>query len=301
MTFLRYISLMLIVCVVASCGNDTTTSDNNQGDILVKIGNLSLTTSDLASNMPYGLSPEDSIKFTRAYIRSWIDNKLISEIAVRNIADTKNIDKMVDEYRNELIMWEYRKQMLQQNSNFTLPEDTLKSYYQNHSEQLKLKSPIIKGIYIKIQADAPDIDKIRKWYKSDKSSDIDQLEKYGLNEAIHYDYFKDKWIDWEQIESRIPHNFSNTPNQILAEKRDLDITSNGFTYLLHISEYLPEGAIMPYEVAQETIKEMFINEHRLEYDRNLRQQLYEKAFNSGEITLRVDIGQSDYNSKRKQP
>ena len=60
--------------------------------------------------MPGGLCEADSIKFARAFIRKWMDENLVSEIAASEI-DMAGIEQMVDEYRRQLVMWEYRRQM----------------------------------------------------------------------------------------------------------------------------------------------------------------------------------------------
>ena len=75
--------------------------------------------------MPLGLSPSDSTKFARAYIRSWIDSKLVGEIAARNIGDIDRIDQLVEEYRNDLIMWEYRQRMYESHADKPLSSDSI--------------------------------------------------------------------------------------------------------------------------------------------------------------------------------
>ncbi len=286
--FMRHIyALMLVSLLVTSCSCN---NDMQDGNVLVKVGKSLLTTNDLARQMPYGLSAEDSTKFARAYIRNWIDTKLVSEIAYKNISDTKEIDRMVDEYRNELIMWEYRKRMYAQNATEDFSDDAITAYYEAHKEDFISKQPFVKGLYIKIENNAPKINDLRKWYRSTKTEDIDKIEKYGLNGAIHYDYFRDKWIDWEQIASKIPYDFGNNPDVFLKTNHFLDSSIGGFTYLLDISEYIPTGSIMPIDVAMPLIKEMMVNEHRLQYDSNLRKQLYNKAVEDNDVTIYCDMG-----------
>ena len=53
------------------------------------------------------------------------------------------------------------------------------------------------------------LENVRKWYRSDKDTDIELLEKANIkDDDILYEYFRDNWVKWEQIESRVPHNFS---------------------------------------------------------------------------------------------
>lgn len=283
----RYILILLILSgIITSCN----TSDRTENeDILVKVGAKSLTAAELAQEMPYGLTESDSIKFARAYIRSWIDNKLVEEIAAQNIPDKSDIDRLVEAYRNELIMWEYRQQMYQSHANKTLSPDSIASYYNLHKNELKSTHPYIKGIYIKISDDSQNLGQLKKWYRSNKDTDIEQLEKYGLSQAIHYDYFRDRWIDWEQIESKIPYDFGTNPDEFLKNNKNLELSIGGFTYLLDITDYLPSGAVLPLEVASLQIKEILINQNRLQYDRQLRQELFDKGVEDGDIEILCDL------------
>lgn len=282
----RYILILTTLSFIVSCNNNDSVTDE---DILVKVGKQYLTKDQLAQDMPWGLSSADSTKFARAYIRSWIDRKILSEIAAKNISNTARIEQLVEDYRNELIMWEYRQQMYETRADKELSDDSIAAYYKAHKEDFKTTSPYIKGIYIKVADNADNIDKLKKWYRSNKPEDIDLIEKYCLSQAIHYNYFKDKWVDWEQIESKIPYDFGQDHNIFLKNNKNLETSIGGFTYLLNINEYLPTGMIMPLEIASQHIRETIINRRRLDYDRQLRQNLYEKGIEDGDIKILCDM------------
>lgn len=283
----QYILVLLILLFAsASCGNNNRIENE---DILVKVGNATLTKNDLAKDFPYGLSENDSIKFARAYIKSWIDSKLIGEIAAKNISDISKINTLVEKYRNELIMWGYRQRMYESHADKSLSDDSISSYYENHKHDFVATRPLIKGIYIKIPDNAKNITLLKKLYHSDKVQEIDQLEKLCFSEAIHYDYFRDKWIDWEQVESKIPYDFGNNPDLFIKQNKNIETSIGGFTYLLNISDYIPTGSIVPFEVASHSIKETLINQNRMRYDQELRNELFNIGIEDGEIKILCDL------------
>jgi hypothetical protein len=284
-------SLITILYLLASSCSKDEKSPNSSSDntVLVKVGRESLTVAELSKELPAGLTDEDSTKFARAYIRNWIDNRLVSEIAATDI-DMTEIDKMVNEYRNQLIMWEYRRQMFESHSESNMPEDSILAFYNQNREDFKLSRPLIRGVYVKLEEDSKDVKAIKKLYKSTKTEDLDQLEKLANNSAIHYDYFRDKWIDWEQVESRIPYDFGPNPDAFIKSHRNLEISLGGFTYLLSISDYLSTGSIMPLETARPLIESRLINRKRKDYDANLRKRLYDNAIKTGKIKLNCDLG-----------
>lgn len=284
---LQYIPILLFILAAVSCGGQD--EKKNDGDILVKIGDSKLTREQLNANIPGGITPDDSTKLARAYIRTWIEQQLITEVAAQNI-DMDKIDEMVAEYRNDLIMWEYSRLMYDSNSTGQLSEDSLKAHYNANKQRYRLTAPLIKGIYIKVEATAPRLSQLRKWSHAADSSDIDKIEKYALSGVIHFDDFRNNWIDWSQVEARIPHDFGDNPDYYIRNHKHLDTTVNGYTYILDITESLPAGSIMPFELAKEIITDELINKKRQHYDRDLRRQLYEEALKDGKIEIFCDIG-----------
>ena len=276
-----FLTFLLIAC--------NNTKGSGSGDILVSIGNSTLTRGELQKQLPAGLSTEDSTSLARTYIRSWIDSHLISEIAAENIGDLTEINRMTEQYRNELITYEYRRRMYDDRVKNNIPEDSVRDYYDKNLSELVLQRPVVKGIYMKIPDESSSLKNARKWYCSTKMEDIDRLEKGCLDGAIHYDYFRDRWVDFEKIESLIPADFGSDANAFLTTHKSLEISQGGFTYLLSISEFIPSGKTMPYDFAKETIKDILAYHRRAEYDRQLRLNLLREAENSGKIIINCKL------------
>ena len=253
-------------------------------DVLVVAGNGRLTRSQLHAAMPAGLSAADSTTFARAYIREWIDGRLIADVAAEEV-DREEIERLVDEYRNSLIMAQYRRAMASKAGDGIFVDDTLKAYYESHPDDFVLDRPLVKGIYLKVPDDTKNLATIRRLYKSENPDDIDRLEKAALGEAIHYDYFRDRWIDWEQIETRIPVDFSSSDMASLMSHKPVDVTSGGFVYLLSVSDCLPAGSPMPFEAAKPYIRERLLSLSRVEYDKRLRNELLNKALADGTVSF----------------
>lgn len=274
--------LIVIVWTFISCVSG---NKSQEEDILVRVGEKTLGSSEVRKSIPPGLSKNDSILLANSIIKSWIDSKLMSEIAAKNVADAGKIERLVDEYRDQLIMQEYRKGMLLKNTSITeIPEDSLRTYYEQNKNNFRLDRPIIKGLFIKISSDSHNVDNLRKWYKSGKHEDIDKIEKYGLSGAIGYDYFNDRWVSWTDVEKSIPHYFED-PGRFLKTNKSFELTDKGFVYLLNITDYKLPGDIMPYDFAKQQIKEMFVNENQRKYDLRLKQMLYDEAVKSGKLEI----------------
>lgn len=281
-----YIPAILLAAFLTAC---TTTTREEGGDILVEIGEECLTVDELRSHLPAGLSEADSVRSARSYIRSWIDSRLISEIASKNIGDLTEIDRITREYRNELIAYEYRRRLADRDAQKKVPEDSVRAFFDKNRGNYKLERPLVKGVFIKLPDDAPQIREVRKLYRSDRMADIDRLEKQCLDRAVIYDFFRDRWVDWEQIESRIPMDFGPSANQFLRAHDHLEYTSGGFTYLLDVNDFCPAGGEMPFEYARERIEWELQYRNRADFDRELRRELLKEAYDDGKIQIFCDL------------
>ena len=65
--------------------------------------------------------------------------------------------------------------------------------------------------------------------------------------------------------------------------RKLEFNKNGYWYLLNITEYKAPGEVMPYDFAKTQIQEILANSNRLDFNRELEENLYNDAEKSGEI------------------
>ncbi len=176
---------------------------------------------------------------------------MLSDLASDNIADLEKIDRMAEDYRNNLIIERYLRS--KQGEIPAVSEQSVKMYYAEHGSEMKLSAPIIKGIYIKVADSEERLGDIRKWMSSPTSSAIDNIEKYGLRQASQYEYFKDEWLDWADVAEQIPYRFYDA-DAFLGSARDFETSYGGSTYILHVFDYLPTGSVMPYEYASGALR-----------------------------------------------
>ncbi|MCH5221920.1 MAG: peptidyl-prolyl cis-trans isomerase [Muribaculaceae bacterium] len=271
---------VMLLAAACSRGGDAVIPE----DTIVRVGSDFLRAEELRQHIPSGISHDDSVALARAYIHSWIDTRLIAKVAAEEV-DIDEIERLTAEYRNELIMSQYRRAMARQASDGIFAEDSLQGYYEACKADFVLERPMVKGIYLKVPQDASNLAAIRKLYKSERRADIDRLEKEALSAAIHYDFFRDRWIDWEQIETRIPVDFTASVTTALEAHKPLEVTAGGFVYLLSVSDYLPAGATMPFEAAKPIIKERLLSIKRIAYDAALRNDLLNRALSDGTVSF----------------
>lgn len=281
MTFRSLLITLVAVQALVLCGCSGGGNANMPADAVASVGKNVLTAAEVRSRIPAGVSPDDSAGLAKAFIKSWVTARLVETVAAEDV-DIEEIDRLTAEYRSELIMAQYRR-LMAANDPGVFSEDSLRAFYEAHTAEFKLERPLIKGVYLKLPDDAGNLRLIRRLYNSERPLDIDRLEKVASGTAIHYDYFRDSWVDWEQIENRIPMDF--TPDKLarLAKQQPLDFSAQGYVYLLSVSDFLPSGAIMPYEAARPLVRERLLAQRRRAYDKSLLNDLYEQSVADGTV------------------
>lgn len=277
---------IVLTATATGCHRDPEGMKVGDGVAVARVADVFLTVDEVKGVIPAGTSSADSLSIAKAYIRNWVEEQLVGNIAARNIPDMTEIDKMVKEYRNQLIMWEYRRRMYEENaSEQTFPREAVDAYYVRHRDELKLERPIVKGIYLKVPDDNENLAAIKRLYRSRRTEDIDKLEKL-LSGVIAYDHFRERWVDWSQIEQRIPlPELDADPDAYLRSHDHIETSVDGFTYLLDVTEKIDAGQTMPIDYARAFITDALRRENRLNYDRQLIRQLYDDALEDGEVEI----------------
>lgn len=273
------ISVFLTVILISCKGRET-----KQENVLVRFGDRYLTSEEIESMIPDDILPQDSAALYNALMESWIRDVVLTDFAEEKLQDISTIERMVKDYRNSLIVQEYLTRMRELKTP-NVDEKKIKDYYNAHQRELKLEIPLVKGIFLKISSDAAGKYEIESLMSSADPKKIDKLEQNWLDRAIEYNYFRDKWIDWETVAGMIPHRFGN-PDEFLKENNFFETEYGDCTYYLQITDYLPSGEEQPYEYAKSWITGLLTQGELAEYERSLVNSLIEKALKENKLEVK---------------
>lgn len=271
--------VILILSVWGCRGKQKSTQD-----VLARVGTTTFTQQQLDDVMPSGLSDSAQMVLANRYIDNWIAEELLYEMACKNLPDVERLEKLVQEYRRDLFCHEYRKRLSDERVAASIPEDTLLQFYQEHSQEFKLHKPIVKGLLLKVPINAPQLQSLRQWVKSAGVNGVEKIEKYAVKNAIGYDYFFDRWVWFDDIKDNIPYDFKDD-NLFLSQNKTFEHKGEDMIYLLCIDSYLKAGDVMPYEFARSRVLEILLNEKRMEFNKELKRELYDEAVADGIVEL----------------
>ena len=274
--------LVLLLITLLGCGACKEQRDHKGKTPLVEVDGNFLYKEDLMSVLPVGLSKDDSILFAEHYIRSWAEEILLYEKAVNNIPDNVDVDKLVENYRKALIMHTYQQELINQKLTNDISEQEITDYYGQNKELFKLENPLIKGLFIKVPLTAPQLNNVRRWYKSDKQDAIESLEKYSLQNAVKYEYFYDKWVSVTDVLDMIPLKVE-APEEYVNKHRQIELKDTAFCYFLNVSDYRGVGEEKPYEFARPEVKDLLVNQKRVDFMERVKNDLYQQAVSKKKI------------------
>jgi len=255
----------------------------DEPDALVKVNDRILTRNEVESLIPKGTTSADSLLLAESYIKKWVKDELVLKIAQRNLgSDKETIDKLVDAYRRSLLRYRYQEKLIQEKLSDEIQESDVLTYYDTNKEKFVLDKNLIKGLFLKVPADAPNLSEVKTWYKSGNVASLEKIEKYSIQNAAIYEYFFDKWVDFDEIRNNIPNQISN-PESFLRTNKTLEVIDSSFCYLLNIRQVLLKGQVEPFEYAEPRIREILINQRKLDFIKEFEEELYNDALDGGDV------------------
>lgn len=257
-----------------------------QQDVLVKVDDHTLSLAELKAVLPARLSPADSLIWAESYIKQWVKNNLVYDVAMQNLSneDKAEINQLVDAYRHSLIRYRYQEQLIEERLSANLSEEEKRAFYDNNRNEFVLDHNLIKGLFLKIPVDAPNLSDVKKWYRSSAESEIEKIEKYSVQNAAVYEYFYDKWISFDEVIATIPVKITKEED-FLRTHSFIETADSSFCYLLNIKEYLLKGDIAPFDYANTQVVDMLVNQQKIQFLKNFEEELYNDAIRSGKVTF----------------
>ena len=283
---MRNICLLgLMMLLIGACGKPQ--YDHKGRTPLVELDGNFLYQEDLAAVQPVGQSKDDSLLFAEHYIRNWAEDILLYEKAQNNIPDNAEIEQLVKNYRKALIMHVYQQSLIQEKLAEEITEADLQTYYDTNKDVFKAEAPLMKGLFIKVPLTSPGIGRVRQWYKDERQSAVEHLEKYSLQNAVKYEYFYDKWIPASEILSLMPLREEKV-DAYFAKNRHVELKDTAYWYFLNVSDYIPTGGQEPYEAARSAVSEMVVNRKQVEFLNQVKGDLYKEAVEDGKLKYCVN-------------
>ena len=241
--------------------------------------------SDIEGVIASGVSNQDSISIVNDFIEKWIRNQLLLNKAENNLTDQeKNVAREIENYRSSLLIYAYQQNYIQMKLDTLVDESEIDTYYKENQANFILNEPLMKGLIIKLPVGAPEIYKVRRWYRSDNPEDLKQLEAYCFSHASVFDHFNENWVNVNEVVRMIPADDELLLNT-LKNRQYIEIRDQNYYYFVNAKELADIGTTTPYELVKSNIHSIILNKRKVQIISDLESSIYNDARNREHFTI----------------
>ncbi len=281
----KIVLLFTSLLIMISSSSCSIFSKKNKEEPIARVYDKKLYPSDIQMLFNNNMSKDDSIKVKKTFIDNWIKKQLMLKKAELNLTDEqKDISKETEDYRTSLLAYKYKQQLIKQKLDTNISEQQIEQYYNKNKSNFTLNKNIVKLLYIKLPKTAPNIDHIKKIYKSEDKGDLKTLEDYCYQYANKYDYCRDDWIPFNTVLNKIPLE-ADDQEKFLEDNTYIETEDSSFYYFIKIIDTKLKNTISPLTFVKEDIRNILLNKKKIELLRELETNIYNNALNHGHFEI----------------
>jgi hypothetical protein len=274
---LKYFNTFLIITfIVLTTCDFPKVKDNIQP--LARANDVLLLKDDIDFSFIDGATKSDSIIFVQNVINDWATNQLLIDGAIQNLNDETQFEfeQLVQQYKIDLYSSAYLEALVGNNLDSLVSYEELQDVYLLNKELFTLKEDLLKLRYININTSLSNLNEVKKMFKRFNSDDRSELDSISIQ--FNSFYFRDTiWIKKEDVISKIKPLELGFNKVLLKKSNFIEIKDSLGLYLIKINEVLQRGKPAPVEYVSPTIKQIVINNRKLNLIRKLKSDIVNDA------------------------
>ncbi|HKK59352.1 MAG TPA: hypothetical protein VJ937_07725 [Salinivirga sp.] len=275
-------AIFLLTFIFSSCRYG-----NGDENALATYKNEALYLSDIEQSFPENMEEEDSVKLLKKIVDNWLSRQLLYDRAMgHQLHDEDDIEYKVEKYKQNLIIHQYKSQLLSEKIDTTVTLQQIKEYYDNHSDEFRLRENIARVYFVKLPKSIPNAYKVRQWMQSSDNEDkLIELKEFSYQNARFYD-FDNQWIDFESVNNFLPEKVEDE-KAFLERYRIYQKRDSLYWYFLRMNEYLLKGDIPPMDYIISDIRQIILSKRKIDYIKQLENNLKREAQNNKKIKINI--------------
>ena len=285
MRFWNYILVLSVVCFAMSCRDASTFFGYNT---VAKVGGKTLTTTEISAAVPKGLTGTDSVNYVDSYIDKWVIRQLkLQEAELIFSSSEADIDRMVEEYRQSLLIRKIEQYYLDKDVDFQITDSDIESYYKSHKSDFRLSSPVVKGYVVAVPEKYRRRDWLLQMMRSPKAEKFREFEQICLKNNFRLVQYNE-WVDYAEFLAHLPLLRSANYDKLLSERSVQQIHHQTSYYYFRVTDMLKAGETMPLFMAKDKIIRILTNRRQGEIIRNNEERIRQNADNNGLVKIYRD-------------
>lgn len=278
-----WISIFLLAALVVSCDYFKAPK---KPKAIARVGESYLFQDDIADLVPKGTSKKDSIAIVKSFIDRWATQKLLFEAAERNISNDKvaEFNTLIEQYKTDLYTKDYIESLVIRQIDTVVTDAQIEEYYAKNKQYFKNSSELVKLRYINLVKENPKFAKIKSKFSSFTKKDRNELEQlavqfksYAFNDSI--------WVDINQVYEKIPFINLENKQKYISSGINFQYPDSTTVWLVKVNKVLPKDSPTPLEFLKPTIKQIIINNRKLELIKTIEKEITNDAIKDNKYEI----------------
>ena len=277
--FGKYTSLLLLIGILWACSGEKVEKP------LARVGDRYLYRSDLAKIIPANATKEDSAVLSDDYISRWIKQELMIQKANENLTLTqKDVNQELEEYRNSLIIYRYKNELIRQRMDTVVTHAQIQDYYDNNKDAFNLDRCIVKAVFVKIPGDLASPELLKQLADDVSKEGQAELRDYCTQYAKSYQIAVDNWIDFQVLNRNLPEPIDD-PETFVRRNHEKEMNDSNYYYLVVIHDYMLANDLAPIEFVENNIKNLILNQRKIRFLKELEENVFTEAERQNKFTI----------------
>lgn len=279
--------ILLIVSLITGCNFLNKNKENGQTTSLkvASVNDRVLPLEELRQMYPDHLNPEDSISITSALIDRWIKKEVFLFEAERSVMDMDKLNRLVEDYRESLIIHEYEGELLSQFTDTVVTEEQIQQFFNQNPDQFKLKKTIIRynlAIFPRESLEGS-YSKVKKlWDGMEENQQNLDIELIKYLDLYAEEFILDtSWFGIEELENRLPEPVHTS---LLKKSHRMELEDEEHFYFLRILDIAEETDEAPLSYIRTFAQKAILQKRKIQWLDRIKADLYQEALRNNKIT-----------------
>lgn len=181
-------------------------------------------------------------------IEQWADQQRVKIELNTNSPKVKIVHEMrIEDELMQLNLFELENHYIITHLDSVISEQEIQNYYNNHRENYKTESYIVRALYIKLPDTMASILNTDEHYLLKNDKDIKEIKKYANLYATSFYFEEERWIYFDDLVREIPISTS-TKEALVKSRGEAIFKDNGETHYINVLDFRTKSISSPMEV-----------------------------------------------------
>jgi len=263
--------LLAISCMLIAFSCST----EKKQSILADVNGERLYLSDIMTSIPSLDSSQDSMSFINQRAEQWTREQIILAQAKKE-TESKETEKLVENYRNQLLITRYENKLMSQNLDTIISEEEILAYISDNNIDISKGGAQVKVKFGKFRNNKPDLEKVDALWQNEK---WDKIKSY-CGTFAEVCVLKDEWISLTELQQYFSKEIFSS--DVLEKKGYNQKSGNRYEYFLSIIDYRKKSDGIS-ELDKEKIKKLILHSRSKRFLKEYKEKLYQESLDNQKI------------------